>query len=451
MVEFFHANTHKAFHIGHLRNISFAEALNRLLESAGHRVYRVNYQGDIGPHVAKAIWAFLHTKKKPPAGQKGRFLAELYAAGHRASEDPKIKEEIDDINRKLYAGDPALLKVWKKTRQWSLDDYEDFYKEFGVKFDRLYFESEAEKPGTQLTRQLLKQGILKLSEGAIIADLEKEGLATVVLLTGRQTPTYAAKDLGLALMEDKEFHPDRIIHVVGAEQTLYFQQLFKILEQAFPQIAKKQFHLAYGLVTLPTGKMSSREGNVILYEDLMRELLQQAEKITREKNPKLSPARLKKIARSIAFAALRYPMVQVSPEKQIVYNPQAAVSLEGNTAPYLQYTHARACSIMKKGKIKSLPPLPSPLPELSPTETVLLKSLLSFPQVVEAAARDLRPHYLADFVFQLALQFNAFYQSHPVLQADQPARAFRLHLVQSVQSVLKQSLTLLGIDAPEEM
>ncbi|MBL7160546.1 MAG: arginine--tRNA ligase [Candidatus Aenigmarchaeota archaeon] len=442
MVEFAHPNTHKAFHIGHIRNIALGESLSRLLEKSGYKVVRTNYQGDIGPHVAKCLWGLLHLGKTPPAKDKGIWLGEIYAeANQKISDNPKREEEVREINKKLYAGDPSLRKLWKQTRKWSLDYFESVYKDFGSKFDRLYFESEVEAPGIKLAKTLLNKGVAKKSEGAIVMDLKKWDLGVYVLLTQDQTPLYSVKDFVLASLQDKEFHPSRIIHVVGTEQILHFRQLFKSLELTNPVVAKKENHLPYELVNLKSGKISSREGRVITYDSMKKEILAHAIKETKKHSPN-APA---KTAESVALGGIKYDMIKQSPEKTIMFDWEQALSFEGNAAPYLQYTHARACSILRKAK----PGKCDARHLKEEKELLLMRKLLTFPGTVQAAARDLRPHYIANYAYQLASLFNDFYQAIPVIGS--PQEKARLALVQAVQLTLGNSLKILGITAPEKM
>ncbi len=447
MIEFAHPNTHKALHIGHARNLTLGEALSRTMSFAGYDVKRVNYQGDIGPHVARCIWGLLNLKEKEPGKGKGEWLGRIYAKASAEAKNYNVEKEIRQINKDLYAGKPELLKLWKKTRKWSLDYFDEVYRDFGIKFDRFYFESEVEGPAIKLAKELEKKGTAKMSEGAIVMDLEKYGLGIFVLLTQDGTPLYSVKDFILARMQDKEYKPDRIIHVVGSEQELHFRQVFRSLEMMKSPIAKKEYHLSYGLVNLESGKMKSREGQVILYEELKDKIVETAKEITMKKNPKLSKSELEKIARTVGLGALKYDMVKVSPEKTIIFDWNRALSFEGNNAPYLQYTHARCCSILgkagKPGKYDA-----SLLKEES--EVSLLRKLSSFPVVVERAGREMRPHYVATYIYELCDAFNEFYQKVPVIKAVKE-KAARIALVDSVRITIRNALNLLGIEAPEKM
>ncbi len=450
MVEFSHPNTHKAFHIGHTRNIILGESLSRVLHFAGYKVARVNYQGDIGPHVARCIWGLLNLDLIEPREGKGRWLGEMYAKASQEAKNYKVELAIREINKRLYAGDAKLVKLWKKTRQWSLDYFDSIYADFGVKFDRLYFESEVEGPGIKLAGKLEKEGVAKRSDGAIVMDLEEHGLGIYVLLTQDGTPLYSIKDFILAALQDKEYNPERIIHVVGSEQDLHFRQLIKSLQTTNPKVARKEYHLSYGLVNLESGKMKSREGQVILYEDLKFKTLAQARKVTSMKNPKLSEKELDSISASVGMGALKYDMIKVSPEKTIVFDWDRALSFEGNNAPYLQYTHARCCALFRKAGLKDVRTYDASVLS-GDRETALIKKISELPDVVCKSAKEMRPHLIATYAYDLCDAFNEFYQFVPVLKSGKKETQARLALVGAARTCIENALTLLGIGAPERM
>lgn len=450
MIEFAHPNTHKAFHIGHSRNIALGESLCRVLEFGGIQVIRTNYQGDIGPHVARCLWGMKNLGLKPPKEGKGIWLGEVYTKASKEAQKPEVEREIREINKALYAGDSKTVKLWKETKKWSLDYFNGIYEDFGANFDRLYFESEVEGPAIKLSKELLKKKIAKLSDGAIVFDLEEYNLGIYVLLTSEGTPLYSVKDFILASLQEKEYKPDKIIHVVGSEQDLYFKQLIKSLELFKPKISKKEEHLSYGLVNLESGKMKSREGQVILYEELKGKMLEVAKRITKEKNPELSKAYLGKTSEIIAMGALKYDMIKVSPNKTIIFNWDRALSFEGNNAPYLQYTHARCASIIRKSKTRV--PRKIVKGQLShEKEIATLKKISEFPGIVIKAATEMHPHIIANYIFELCDSFNEFYQSVPVLRSESDTKLARLSLVMAVRITLKNALNLLGIVAPESM
>jgi arginyl-tRNA synthetase len=450
MVEFAHPNTHKGFHIGHLRNISTGESVCRILEFTGHKVVRANYQGDIGLHVAKALWGFINLYKcKAPKENKGEWIGQVYTeVNKKFSDDERVNKEVLEINNKLYGGDKKIIKLWKMTRKWSLDDFEKIYKQLGTKFDKYYFESQVEKRAVDISKELLKKGIAELSEGATIIDLSKYGLGIFILLTKEGNPVYESKDLALVEREFGDFKIDRCIHVVGSEQKLYFQQLFKVFELIDSPGAEKSYHLVYELVNLKTGKMSSRLGSVILYTQLMDKILKKIQKQIEERNPKLSKKEKQTLAEKIAIGALKYGMLSISCDKVLVFDWEKALMLEGNTGPYLQYAHTRCNGILNRIKKWEENVVNE---NLTCEEEKLVKKLSDFPDVVEQAIRDFRPHYLCNYAYELATIFSEFYHLCPVLKAEKKLRDFRLSLVKATKITLKNCLFLLGIDTPEKM
>lgn len=450
MVEFFHANTHKGVHIGHIRNISLGAAITNLLENIGKKVIRVNYQGDIGPHVAKCLWGYLHTKSKEPEKHKGIWLGKLYSeASKKIKKNPKLKEEIDELNTQIYQHDKKIEPLWKKTKKWCLDDFSDLYKDFGVKFDRLYFESEASPVGIKVFQKLLKKKIAKKSEGAIIVDLKKFGLDVYVGITSQGNPTYQVKDLGLAELKQKDFKFDKSVHVVGAEQKLYFKQVFKTFELMKSPLAGKSTHISYGLVMLPEGKMSSREGTMVLYHDLFNKLIELSKKEIKKRHKKLSKEETEKRAKIISFGALKFSMISKDNNRDVVFDWDQALSFEGETGPYVQYAHARACSVLKKAK-KPTGNVNSGF--LKETQEKTIVNLLSkFPETIKDAAENYRPHTICRYLIELAQSFNEFYHQCPVISEDKELMKARLSLVEAVKVVLAEGLGLLGIKSPEEM
>ena len=453
MVEYAQPNPLKAFHIGHVRNIALGEALSRILEASGAHVVRANYQGDVGPHVAKCLWGFIKLHKKtPPKKGQGIWLGEVYAEANAKSSEPKVEKEIREIQQKLFEGDKKLVETWQKTRKWSLDYFDEIYADFGAKFNRLYFESEMEKPGKEISHALEKKGIAKLSEGAIVVDMKKENLGVFVLLTQEGLPLYSAKDLALAERQAADYDVDKIIHVVGSEQKHHFRQLFNLLEKTRPSIAKKELHLSYELVTLPEGKMSSRAGTIITYDKLKSELLQRTSKEVSERNPKMKKKDQETLAKSIALGALKYDMVFQSPEKTISFDWDRALDLTGNSAPYIQYTHARACSILERIMTEPTRENFDHTLLALPEEKALVKSICEFPDAVANAASAMRPHFIAQYAHNLAVQFNDFYQKTPVLKANSfETRLARLALVKAFKQTIANALNLLGIEALERM
>jgi len=451
MVEFAHPNTHKGFHIGHLRNICIGESISRLLEFTGHKVIRTNYQGDIGPHVAKCLWGFMNLRKyKTPKENKGEWLGKVYSEVSRYfSEDDKVNQEVMEINKNLYERDKKIIKIWKMTRQWSLDYFDEIYKEVNTRFDKLYFESEVEKRAVDIAKELLKKGTAKLSEGAIIIDLSKYNLGIYVLLTKEGTPLYESKDLALAEKQFSDFKIDQCIHVVGSEQKFYFQQLFKVFELIGSPAAGKSYHLVYELVSLKRGKMSSRLGTIVLYHELGDEMLRKILKEIEKRNPRMSKTEKIKLAQKIGIGALKYGMLNIGCDKLLAFDWEEALQLEGNTGPYIQYAHTRCNGILNKTR-KWEETFENK--NLAEGEKKLVKKLIEFPNVVQSSVRDFRPHYICNYAYELATIFSEFYHMCPVLKAEtKEIRNFRLTLVKATKITLKNCLELLGIETPSKM
>lgn len=451
IIEYFHANTHKGVHIGHIRNICMGEALCRLLEKSGVKVIRANFQGDIGPHVAKCIWGYLHHKGKEPKANKGVWLGKIYAMAHqKAEESDLVAEEIQEINNRLYARDEKVMKVWRKTRQYCLKDFEKLYKDFGVRFDRLYFESETEERGKQMVLDLVEKGIAQRDDGAVIIDLKKDNLGVFVLLTKEGHALYSTKDIGLAQIKNEEYGDvDESLHLVGVEQQMHFKQLFRTLEIMDHAFGKKSKHLSYGLVMLPEGKMSSRDGTMVLYEDLFHKLVERVTEEISKRRTGLNKKELEHRQKNIALAALKFSMINRDFNKEIIFDWEKALSFEGETGPYLQYTCARINSIFRKhGKNK---PHTIDYRVFNDMEIQLAKRLFTFPEVIETAAEQHKPSLLCRYLLDLAQHFNEYYHAYPILQENQSIQNARLVLTMCIKEVIGIGLEIVGIKVLEEM
>ncbi len=453
MVEFAHPNTHKQFHLGHLRNVCLGESISRILGALGDQVIRANYQGDVGLHIAKALWALAKLKTKneklKTLDKKIKFLAEAYAAGNKAyEEDEKAKQEIIKINEQLYGRDQAVMPLYQETRQWSLDYFDRIYQRLGTKFNRLYFESEVAELGKKLVLQRLDKVFAK-SQGAIIFDAEKYGLHNRVFINSLGFPTYEAKDMGLGQLQFQEYQPDLIVHVVGPEQSGYFQVVFKALESVVPASKAKEYHRVYGWVRLKKGKMSSRSGQVVTAEWLLDEAKKRLLKVF-----KMKP----EIAEQVAVGAVKYSMLKLEPQTELVFDIDESLSLAGNSGPYLQYTFVRAKSVLENAKFQisndklkftfRRNPVKRAIQnlKLNTEELMILRTIYKFPEVVREAGKKYAPNLIANYLFDLAQKFNLFYNKHRIIGND-----FRLALTTAVAQVLQNGLDLLGIQTPEKM
>jgi len=452
MVEFAHPNTHKAFHIGHLRNIVTGESIARILGSQGYKVIRANYQGDVGMHIAKCLWGISQNQKSKiknqKLGEKIRLLGEAYVAGSKAfEENPAAKEEIIAINDKIYSQDKSIRKLYKETRQWSLEYFAKIYKRVGAQFDRLYFELETYENGIKLVKEFLDKKVFAVGEGgAIIFPGSKFGLHDRVFITAKGFPTYEAKDQALARLQFKEYHPDNILHVVAKEQTEYFKVIIKALEFTYPDSKDKEEHLAYGWVSLKDGKMSSRLGNVVLGEWLLDNVKEEIKSVMAAGGKGVT---LKEdVAEKVAVAAVKYTFLKTGVKNDISFDLKESVSLTGSSGPYLLYIVARVKSILRKAKARGKLSIPETIDNY---EKKLLLRIADFGEIARAAAQAYDPSQVTHYLFDLAQDFNNFYTNCPVIQAEEKVKIFRLNLIQAVLQVMEKGLWMLGIDTVEEM
>jgi len=583
MVEHSQPNTHKAFHIGHLRNSCLGIAASNILAAAGYPVLQATYIGDIGMHVIKCLWCYerFHRGEEPddPAG-RGRWLGEIYAESDArlnyrvevfaflhllAREDeafvaaidrslkylwrknadgediayllgrfihsqeikeellrdpgviakfwpivgdqlrdevehpkpyvpiegvpeptttpeerlarweslapmmetwwlevPAWRDEVRETFQRWERKDPAFVTLWEETRAWSLADFRRIFTELGAQFDVWFFESEVEDEGRQIVQDLLARGIAEISDGLPVVKIdEKLGLSretyrTLPILRSDGTTLYATKDLALTKRKFDQYGVDRAIWVVDARQSLYFQQIPKIMELwGFPQASQAQ-HLGYEMVRLPEGIISSRKGNVPVYDDVRDAVLDRARKVIDEKNPEMPAETKAVVAEQVGLGALVYAMLARDITKVVVFDLEEALSFDGHAAPYIQYAHARACRILERAEADETT-LRDALPGLSfggapvAEELALLRKIAELPESVARAAAEYRPLHVTNYVYELAKQFNDFYHVCPVLIAEEPNRTARLALVMATRIALANGLRLLGIAAPTEM
>lgn len=458
MVEFTDPNPFKEFHIGHLYSNIVGEALSRLLEALGALVKRANYQGDVGLHVAKAVWAMqkmdVAALARKPIKDRVQALGQAYAQGNKAYEtDPKAKQEIVELNKKIFAKDKEIRSLYEKGRKWSLQKFEEIYQRLGTKFDYYYFESDAGKKGLDIVRKNLKKGVFQESKGAIIFPGEKYGLHKRVFINSQGLPTYEAKELGLAPTKYKDFTYDLSLIVTGNEIIEYFKVLLAALKQIYPALAEKTIHISHGMVRLPEGKMSSRTGKVVTGEELIDEVKERARKLAGAYDSALSAKEKEDVAEKVALAAIKYSLLRVTLGRDIIFDFEKSLSLEGDSGPYLQYTYARCRSIARKAGIFNFQfSISKQIQNFSKEELAILRIIYRFPEVVQEAAEKYAPNLVCSFAFDLAQKYNQFYNTHPVLQADtKEQKEFRLALTAACAQLLKNSLYLLGIHPLERM
>ena len=461
MVEYSQPNTHKAFHVGHLRNMVLGTSVCKILEHAGNKVIRTNYIGDIGLHVIKWLWNYMnyHQGQVPPVDGKTRWMGDIYAeAIRRLEENPDLEIQVRDLFKRWDNRDPEITSLWQETREWSLEAFAEVYKMLCIHFDKIYFESEVEDSGKEIVQRLIDKGIARdeRPEGAVVIDLDavlgtENQYRVAVILRSDGTSLYSTKDLSLAINKFEEFNPDQSVYVIDVRQSLYMKQIFKILELLGYQWATKCFHLAYEIVNLPGNvTIASRDGTVVLLEDLIAEAEKRALVVVEIKNPELDSGVKKEVARKIALGALKYSLLSRDNTKVITFDWNTAMDVNGQAAPYIQYAYVRANSILKKVH-SSIPPEEELGYKLSEAEIELINVFSKFPQEVERAAKDMRPLLIANYAYDLAKAFNYFYNTCPVLNAEVRVRNFRLRLVASAKQVIANSLGLLGIDVPDVM
>jgi len=460
MVEFSQPNTHKAFHVGHLRNVILGDTVCNILTAAGFEVVRANYIGDIGLHVIKWLWNYMkrHSGEQPPADTM-RWISELYVeASKRFEESPEQEAEVRALFGEWDRGDPALRHLWSQTRQWSMVGFEQVYKLLGVRFDTFYFESEEEEPGKKMVESLIAKGIARdeRPKGAVIVPLDdllgtREKFRVLVVLRSDGTSLYSTKDLALAVKKFEQHNLTRSIYVIDVRQSLYMQQIYQTLELAGYTWAKNCYHLAYEIVNLPGNvTIASREGAVVLLEDLVREAKQRALEIVRTKNPELADEKQQAVALAVALGAIKYSMVSRDNTKIVTFDWDAALDFNGQAAPYIQYACVRGTSILRKAG-GTIPPALTPAVDLMPVEVELIELISRVPKEVQRAASEYRPLYVASLAYELARAFNDFYNQCPVIQAEKPVRDFRLRLVAAARQAITNCLALLGIQTPDVM
>jgi len=463
MVEFSQPNTHKAFHVGHLRSAILGDSLARIVDFAGYDLVRANYPGDIGLHVIRWLWAYLkfHNGEEPETDITN-WMGKVYAdAAKKLEENPELEAEVRALYARWDQRDPEIFALWKKTRQWSLNGFDQIYNQLDVGFDKYYFNSEEEQPGKEIVADLVKRKIAvdERPDGPVIVKLDEllgnkdEKYRVLVILRSDGTALYATEDLSLVLHKFRDY-PDmvRSIYVVDVRQSLHFTQVFKTLEIAGYEQAKKCQHVAYELVTLPGNVvMSSREGTVVLLENLIREAISRAKKETHKKNPSLTEEQLNDIAQAIGLGALKYPLLARENARVVTFDWQSALDFNGQAAPYIQYAHVRCNSILRKAQAEPANLMAEFNYELAPAEVQLIDLISRFPTEVQRAAAEYKPLIIASIAYDIAKAFASFYDKCPVIQAEKDIRNARLQLVIAAKQTMANALRLLGIQAPEVM
>lgn len=475
IVEYSSPNTNKPLHLGHIRNNLLGFSMAKIIEATGKKVYKTQIINDRGIHICKSMIAWqLFGKGETPEStrEKGdKLVGKYYVLFDKAYKEEiaglisegKTKEEAEreapiflkaqEMLRLWEQGDPETLALWRQMNQWVYDGFEVTYHNLGVSFDRNYYESETYLLGKDIVQRGLDKGVFyRKEDGSVWIDLTSEGLDEKLVLRSDGTSVYITQDLGTATKRIEEDFPkvEGMIYTVGNEQDYHFKVLFLILQKLGYTWAKNLYHLSYGMVELPNGKMKSREGTVVDADDLMEEMVQVAQELSQElgKLEGYSDQQKEQLYRVIGLGALKYYILKVDPKKKIAFNPQESIDFQGNTGPFIQYTYARIQSILRRAETCELPKSVS----LHPKEKELIKLLSLFPEVVQNAADTYSPALIANYVYDLVKEFNSFYQNVSILGEEDPVkRSLRIHLSRKVGEVIATGFDLLGIEVPERM
>ena len=460
MVEFSSPNTNKPLHLGHIRNNLLGSSVSDLLKAAGDEVVKVTLVNDRGVHICKSMYAWQQRfggATPESTGKKGDHLVgDCYVEfAKMEKEDPSVMDKVHEMLVKWEEGDPAVRKLWETMNGWVFDGFEQTYKALGISFDRTYYEHDTYLLGKELVQKGLDMGVLvRDPDGSVWCDLTADGLDRKLLLRSDGTSVYITQDLGTAERRFSEFKLDSHIYVVGDEQNYHFQVLKLILKKLGFDWADQIFHLSYGMVELPEGKMKSREGTVVDADDLIEKMYEEA-KATSEESGKLegiSDEEKERLYRMIGLGALKYFILKVDPKKKMLFNPKESIDFNGNTGPFIQYTHARICSILRKASERGLVSALNPEVELSPKEVRLVKILGAYPQKVSEAAAALSPALIANYCYDLAKEFNQYYHDTPILkEPDEEVLRMRLELISTLAGVLRRGMKILGIELPDRM
>lgn len=460
MIEYSQPNTHKELHVGHMRNLCLGFAVVNLLKYAGYDIITSTFPGDVGTHVAKALWYMkFHNDESIPAESKGEWLGRMYSKGHLKLEDElgtpqeaKNREQLTLILKQLEAKEGEFFELWKETRPWSIELMKKVYDWAGVSFDHWYWESDVDSSSVKLVKKFQEEGKVVVSEGAVGMDLSEDGLGFMMLLKSDGTGLYATKDIELARRKFQDVKIEKSLYVVDMRQALHFRQVFKALEKlGFPQ-AKDCFHLQYNFVELPDGPMSSRKGNIIPITDLIHNM----EKMIKERylsryNGEWTQAEIDETASMVAQGAIKYGMNRMDTNKKIVFDMEEWLKLDGESGPFIQYSHARIASLIRK--LEWNPSAQVDWTLLSEkSERRLAQLLLSFNMTAVDAAEAYKPAAICSYLYDLAKAFNGFYHDCPIGTAPTAElRTARLALAAATGRTLAQGLGLLGIPAPQKM
>lgn len=475
MVEYSSPNTNKPLHLGHIRNNLLGYSVAEILKAYGYEVIKANLVNDRGIHICKSMLAwqkFGNGETPESAGLKGDHLVGKYYVVF----DKEYKKEIDQLKQegqtedeakknaplmkeaqvmlqKWEANDAEVINLWKTMNGWVYAGFDKTYKQLGVDFDKFYYESETYLLGKDIIQEGLEKGVFfKKEDNSVWIDLTDEGLDQKLVLRGDGTSVYITQDLGTAQLKYDEFKMDESIYVVGNEQDYHFKVLFAILKKLGKEWANGLYHLSYGMVDLPSGKMKSREGTVVDADDLMAEMIDTAKERTEElgKTEGFNEEEKTSLYQTIGMGALKYFLLKVDPKKRLLFDPNESVDFQGHTGPFVQYTHARIKSVLRKAEYTGADvKIPA---SISPYERDLIQALANYPAIIEASAQEFSPAQLANYAYDLAKLYNKFYHEETILKAeDESVKGFRLQMSASAARIIAESMNMLGIQVPERM
>ncbi|MGP8217504.1 MAG: arginine--tRNA ligase [Bacteroidia bacterium] len=476
MIEYSCPNTNKPLHLGHIRNNLIGFSISRIVAAAGSNVIKVNLINDRGIHICKSMlaWKKWGGGETPQStGMKGDHLVGKYyvlfdknlkadlkqlmdkgLSEEDAEKQSPLMNEVREMLRLWEAGDAETIRIWKMMNGWVYEGFDITNKMLGVSFDKIYYESETYLLGKEVVNEGLQKGVFfKKNDGSVWIDLTSEGLDEKLVLRGDGTSVYITQDLGTAIQRAKEYKFEKLVYVVGNEQEYHFKVLFLILKKLGYEWAAGCYHLAYGMVELPEGKMKSREGTVVDADDLMAEMIKTAEEITKElgKIEDFESEEAAKLYKTIGLGALKYFILKVDPKKKMLFNPRESIDFEGNTGPFLQYTYARICSLLRKAKDLNFTASVN-VADIAKKEKELIKKVYEFNKVIVESATAFSPALVANYVYELVKEYNQYYHDYPVLKEENAdLRGLRIALSQQVGTVIHNAMWLLGIDVPERM
>ena len=488
VIEYSSPNTNKPLHLGHIRNNLLGWSVSEIMKANGKRVVRVNLVNDRGIHICKSMLAWLKWGNgctPESTGKKGdHLIGDFYVLfdkkfkeevksllpdnydtlDEKAKEEAKAKAEAEstlmqearEMLRKWEANDPEVRHLWETMNQWVYDGFDVTYRRLGVSFDKIYYESQTYLLGKSLVQEGLEKGVFyRRDDNSVWCDLRDEGLDEKLLLRRDGTSVYMTQDLGTAQLRVKEYDPEKLIYVVGNEQIYHFDVLKRVLVRLGREWGNDIEHLSYGMVELPNGKMKSREGTVVEADDLMDEMMATAKAVSDElgKAKDLSPEEADKLYHTIGLGAMKYFFLRLDPKKTMLFNPEESIDFNGNTGPFVQYTHARICSVLRKAEEQGIK-LESEVKvgDLQPKEKEIIVMMYGWPMVLNQAAENRSPAMIANFIFDLAKEFNQFYQECSILkEPDADRRMFRLQVCDMVAALLRNASELLGIGMPNRM